>query len=414
MIQRSGSYWHMLPEAAQARKAIWEAINPHTGKRRIEEAFPKEIWDVRREQEMFLKSTRFNSTWQVVGSDNFNSLVGSPPVGVVFSEWSIANSAAWAYMRPILAENGGWALFIYTPRGKNHGYSTLKMAESEDDWFGQVLTVEDTGALPKEMLDSELNEYIKEYGPEQGQSFFDQEYMCSFDAAILGAVYGSWIRAAEKEGRVKRGIYDPNLAVHTAWDLGYSDATAIWFWQQAGDEIRLLDYYENTLQGVEHYCRHLWEVGRKRKYKYGQHFVPHDAKNKLLAAGGRSIVEQAYSFGVKMFVIPATTEQQQIQALRRLLPNMWFDEDGPGTDDGLEHLKQYQFEYKANMSDFSLKPKHDKHSHCCDALEIIGQVLKKEVKREEPLPVGPKLIQEATLDELWRESESNTGANRRI
>lgn len=113
-IQRPGTYWHLLPEAAQARKAIWDAVNPHTGKKRIDEAFPPEIRARKREQEMIIELVN-GSTWQVLGSDNYNSLVGSPPVGVVLSEWALAKPDAWTYLRPILAENGGWAIFIWTP-----------------------------------------------------------------------------------------------------------------------------------------------------------------------------------------------------------------------------------------------------------------------------------------------------------
>jgi phage terminase large subunit len=126
-MQRPATYWHMLPEAAQARKAIWEAVNPHTGKRRIDEAFPHEIRESTREHEMMIRFIN-GATWQVVGSDNFNALVGSPPFGVVFSEFALANPAAWAYLRPILLENGGWAAFITTPRGKNHAHKLLQTA----------------------------------------------------------------------------------------------------------------------------------------------------------------------------------------------------------------------------------------------------------------------------------------------
>ena len=118
-FDRVGTYWHLLPQASQARKAVFEAINPHTGLRRIDEAFPRELRETTRENEMFIRFKN-GSTWQVVGSDNYDSLVGSPPVGVVMSEWALAKPQAWAYLRPILKENGGWAAFITTPRGRNH------------------------------------------------------------------------------------------------------------------------------------------------------------------------------------------------------------------------------------------------------------------------------------------------------
>lgn len=390
--QRAATYWHMLPEAAQARKAIWEAINPHTGKRRIDEAFPLALRETTREQEMMIK-LKCGSTWQVVGSDNFNSLVGSPPAGVVFSEWSLANPSAWAYMRPILAENNGWALFIYTPRGKNHGYSTLKMAQSEDGWFGQTLSVDETKALPQALLDGELREYIKEYGIEQGQSFFDQEYHCSFDAAILGAVYGAAMARAEKSGRIGKFEYDKNLPLFTAWDLGFDDATSIWWWQVAHNEIRMVDYYEANGQPISHYC----EIIKNKPYKGGKHFVPHDAAHKLLAAGGRSIVQQAHALGVKMFVVPATSQQNGIEAARRTIEMSWFNVDN--CERGIEALKQYQFEYDDDKKCFKSKPRHDWASHGADAFEIIGQVWKNPKLLDDE--DDPRFLENMTADDIF-------------
>ncbi len=135
-LQRPGNYWHMLPQYGQARRVIWEAVNPRTGRRRIDEAFPQEIRRRTIDGEMLIELAN-GSTWQLVGSDNFDSLVGSPPVGIVFSEYALADPMAWAYFRPILAENGGWALFIYTPRGRNHGKTLYDFARSEEGWFSQ-------------------------------------------------------------------------------------------------------------------------------------------------------------------------------------------------------------------------------------------------------------------------------------
>lgn len=183
--QKPGTYWHMLPEAAQARKAIWEAINPHTGQRRIDEAFPPEIRETTRDQEMLIR-TKFNTTWQVVGSDNYDSLVGSPPIGVVFSEWALAKPDAWAYIRPILAENGGWALFIFTPRGKNHGKTSYDLAVEEPSWYSEISTAYDTTVFSPDQLEAERRELIKQYGASRGEALFRQEYLCSFDEAFSG------------------------------------------------------------------------------------------------------------------------------------------------------------------------------------------------------------------------------------
>lgn len=392
-FQRPGNYWHMLPEAEQARKAIWAAVNPHTSKRRIDEAFPHEIRKRTREQEMSIEFVN-GATWQVVGSDNFNSLVGSTPVGITFSEWSLANPRAWAFMRPILMENGGWAIFIYTPRGKNHAHRMHEASRKNSDWFSQLLTVDDTRIFDQDALKRELSEYIDEHGEVEGEAYFRQEYYCSFDAAILGAVYGHWISAAEKAGRVTRVAYDPAVPVNTAWDLGYDDSTAIWWWQIVRKEVRLIDYYENSGQDIEHYCQIL--EAKPYSYKDGYHYVPHDAAHKLLAAGGRSIVMQAWDLGVKMHVIPATSMANGIAAARKTLECAWFDEEA--TSEGREALKTYHFSYDEDKKILSSAPVHDWSSHAADAFEIIGQVW--QAQRIPKPPEPPKFPLNMTVNEI--------------
>lgn len=396
----------MLPEAAQARKAIWEAINPHTGKRRIDEAFPKELRATTREQEMMIKFKN-GSTWQVVGSDNFNSLVGSPPAGVVFSEWSLANAASWGYLRPILAENGGWALFIYTPRGKNHGWSTFKSAESEPDWFAQKLRASDTKALPIEVLEAEERQLKKEHGEESGRSFYEQEYECSFDAAILGSIYGEWLLKAEREGRICKVAHDPELDVHTAWDLGYSDKTAIWFFQVVYGEVRIIDYLENCLKDPSYYAA---QLRARKEYNYGILFMPHDAIHKRFEAGGRSVIDQFMGFGFKCFKVPITTQENSIQAARQTLPKCYFD--STKCEEALEILKRYQFEYDNDARIFKKTPKHDDASHCGKAFEILSRVWRdqKRVEKDD----GTLYDRPLTLDYLSRPEISNPAIYDRI
>jgi phage terminase large subunit len=423
MTQRAGTYWHMLPEAAQARKAIWDAINPHTGKRRIDEAFPIEIWDIRREHEMFLKSTSLNSTWQVVGSDNFNSLIGSPPIGVVFSEWALANPAAWAYLAPILEENGGWAIFITTSRGKNHAYRMYKMGINDPAWHSELQTVEDTQAISLERVEAARKEYHALYDQEAGDALIQQEYYCDFEAPVIGSIYGKYIAKARKEGRIRNGLYDPELEVFTAWDLGYDDATAIWFWQLAKNEIRLIDYYEAHGQNIDHYVSHMigyeiivtkrddssgkilkWTKGAKieraahrEKYRYGKHYAPHDAANKLLAAGGRSIVVQAFELGVKLHVVAATSQQNGIAAARKALEITYIDEER--CEEGLEGLIQYQFEWDDKNKIFKSTPLHNWASHPSDAYEIIGQVWRNPVISE--TEEKPRFLSDLTAKDVF-------------
>ena len=166
-FERVANYWHMLPEAAQARKAIWSAVNPHTGKLRIDEAFPLALRESTNNTEMMIRFKN-GSSWQVVGSDNFNSLVGSAPAGIVYSEWALANPTARAYLRPILLETGGWQLFITTARGRNHAYTTLKAAQKTPGAFAQILKASDTGVFTAEQLELERLAYMAEFGEDYG------------------------------------------------------------------------------------------------------------------------------------------------------------------------------------------------------------------------------------------------------
>ena len=159
------------------------------------------------------------STWKVCGSDNYDRLVGANPIGVVFSEYSLAKPAAWEYIRPILTENGGWALFIFTPRGENHAYALYTMAEGSPDWFAQTLTVDQTKVIGPAAIQAERDQGVEE-------AHIQQEYYGSFDSPLAGAYYGPWMRQAKKEGRICELPHRPDLPVVTWWDLGGGDATA--------------------------------------------------------------------------------------------------------------------------------------------------------------------------------------------
>lgn len=372
--QRVGTYWHMLPEAAQARKAIWEAVNPHTGLRRIDEAFPKELRATTREQEMFIRFKN-NSTWQVVGSDNFNSLVGSPPIGLVHSEYSLANPAAWSYLRPILLENGGWSLFIYTPRGKNHGKTLIDSAMTSPGWFGEISPVSKTKAIPQAALDSELAELIKENGEDQGRALFNQEWECSFDSAVVGSYYGGEMQAATDAvpSRITTVPYDPALPVSTYWDLGIDDATAIWFAQFAGKEIRLIEYAEWTQQSLTNIAA---EVSRK-PYAYAEHVFPHDVRAREMTTG-RSREEVMRSILGKVDVCSLHEVADGINAVRTLMGRMWFD--ATNCAHGVECLKSYRKDWDEKNRTFLARPKHDWSSHGADAIRQLAMKYRERVE----------------------------------
>jgi hypothetical protein len=357
---RTGVYWHMLPEASQARKAIWDAINPHTGLRRIDEAFPKELRETTREQEMFIRF-KCGSSWQVVGSDNYDSLVGSPPIGIVASEWALAKPQARAYLRPILKENGGWWLTITTPRGHNHCYKTVEALKDNPAAYVHVSPATETRLFSPAQLEEERNAYIAEYGVSIGEALFEQEYLCSFDAAIVGAIFGKDIRIAEKQGRIKDVPYDPRKLVYTSWDLGEGDATSCWFYQFDGMRPRYIDYYESNREKTSHYLGML----RGKGYDYATCYLPHDAEHKRMNAT-KTIAGQFRENGFNVRVIENTPKKLQIAAGSNRIAAAEFDQEKCKV--GIEALKNYRWNYNKTLDETTSTPVHDWASHPSDAL----------------------------------------------
>lgn len=358
--ERPAVYWHMLPEYKQGRKAIWNAVNAHTGKRRIDEAFPKALRKRTVDDEMLIEF-RTGAVWQVVGSDQYDTLVGAGVAGLVMSEWSLANPAAWAFLAPMLVENEGWAIFPYTPRGRNHGWSLLQRARADPTWFGEVQSVDQTGVFNQEALDAALADYIAIYGPDDGEALFQQEYYCDFDAAIVGSYYGREIRDAEREGRITNVPAERGLPVETWWDLGFTDSTAIWFVQQCGRELHCIDYYETNNQGIDHYVK----VLRDKGYVYGEHYFPHDVEAHELSTG-QSRSKTLRKLGVKPTTVPVHNIEDGINAVRMSFPRLWFDEKR--CERGLEALRNYRRKFDEDRKMYMPKPLHDWTSHGADAM----------------------------------------------
>lgn len=399
----------MLPQAAQARKAIWDAVNPHTGRKRIDEAFPLPLRRATRGQEMQIEFIN-GSTWQVVGSDNFNSLVGSTPAGVVYSEWALAKPAARAYLRPIFAENNGWQMFITTPRGKNHAYRTFEAAKRDPHAFAQRLSVRDTGVLSDERLETELQAYVKEFGEDQGRAMFEQEYECSFDAALLGAYYGAEFRNIEELGRICEVEYQPGHPVFTAWDIGYNDDTSIWFYQVIKGEIHVIDFHTSNAHDIDWYC----DLLEKRGYDYAKLgsmpflWLPHDARAKTFASGGKSVQEQFEARGYKSLIVPELSLQDGIQASRQALKRCYFD--ATKCEDGIEALRMYQREWDDDNKMFKDRPLHNWASHPADAFRYLAIAWRELApKTEEKAPKFPIGVQNGRivtepLETLWAQT----------
>jgi len=366
--ERVGVYWHLLPQQNQARKAIWDAVNPHTGRRRIDDAFPRELRETTREQDMLIRF-KTGSTWQVIGSDNYDALVGTPPIGVVFSEWALSNPQAWSLIRPILLENGGWAVFITTPRGRNHAYRMFQMAEQSDDWFAERLTAADTQVFSPEALATEKAELVAERGEADGEAIFDQEYMTSWSAALPGAYYARVIDKLEREGGICRVPYNPARQVHTAWDLGANDATVIWFVQKTPMGWAVIDYLASTSTGIDWYVREI----KAKPYVYGEHLLPHDADDQNVALpGAASIRDTATTLGLKnVRVVPRTKSvANDINEVRKVLPICVFDAEKCAP--GLDALRSYRRVWDEKLKTYRDHPLHDWASDPADAFRTFA------------------------------------------
>lgn len=421
MHERVGNYWTMLPKANQARKAIWDAVNPKTGKRRVDEAFPQELRGGMNDHEMMIKM-KCGSTWQVVGSDNFDSLMGSPPVGLTFSEWPLCNPAAWAYMRPILAENGGWHIKNGTPRGRNHAYRTLKAAQEDPRAFGQVLTVAHTSVFTPEQMESEKTALIKEYGHEFGLSIFEQEYFCSFDAANLGAILGRYVTEAEREERVAAFAPDPDGApLEISSDIGFRDTASWWFWQPLADGFLLAANDSDSGLDADDWVERLAAKVKTLGVKLGRIWLPHDAKAKTFATRHSPMERFLEAFGTDVVrVIPQTKKLDQINAARKVIQHCRFDKEGCG--EGLEGLASWSFAYDEELKDFGKEPLHDWASHHGDAF-AYGALMMRERVIEKPKPVpeirgvivnypGVGMQTGQSLNEMWEENARPKSAAR--
>lgn len=364
-MEKPATYWYLLPKAVQVRRAIWEAVNPHTGKKRIDEAFPAAIIARKRDNEMVLTLVN-GSSIHFLGADNFNTLVGSPPFGIIFSEYSLTNPLSWAYLQPILEENGGWAIFNFTSRGRNHAAALYESARLSDAWFAERLPATETGVFTPEQLEAIRQEMYRTYGYDDGEALFRQEYLCDLDAPIVGAYYARELQQAETDGRITGVPHDPAVPVFAAWDLGMDDSTAIWVAQIVGREIHVIDYCEANGHALSYYA----DWFRSRGYGKAQHHLPHDARARELGTGkSREEVLASLDIG-PVSIVPLQNVADGINAARTIIPQCWFD--AKKCTQGLEALRNYRKEYDEVRKIYQDRPLHDWSSHAADAFRYLA------------------------------------------
>lgn len=403
MHQRVGAYWHVFPKYSQARKAIWEGFR-QDGKRIIDNVFPREIVKRRRDDEMTIEIHN-GSIWRLIGSDNIDNIVGAGPVGVVFSEFALCKPNAWDYVRPMLVETDGFAAFISTPRGKNHFWEQLEIAKKHPGWFWEVLPHWKTGALPSDVIETEIAS-----GMSRAKAL--QEYGCDFDVSNEGAIWGEQIEALDKTGRVAEFEHRRDQ-VFTSWDLGRSDSTSIWFWRvsEDGNGVDVIDFFESHGKPLSFYFNTIAERG----YSYQRHWLPHDAKARTLASELSVFDQFVNEFPGGVAMGPSLSLQDGIQAARWLLqqPGLRIHSRCKA---GLASLKAYHRIYNEERKVYSDEPEHDWSSHAADSWRYLACVSKfalRLMKKEAP-PPPPRVraVHEFTLDELWDCAPRHEGGGR--
>jgi len=360
--QQRGYYPYFFPTTAMGRKVLWDGMDK-SGFKFIDH-IPAPLIANKNNTEMKV-TLKNGSIIQVIGTDNIEN-VGVNPIGCIFSEFSLQSQRAWDLTRPILAENGGWAIFNFTPRGKNHAYDLLKMAQANQQWFAEVLTVDDTGAISPEAIQEERDSGMSE-------DMIQQEFYCSFELGQEGSYYGKYMSQALLDGRICGVPFDPAVQVLTAWDIGVGDSTAIWFCQQVGGEIHLIDYYERAGEGLAHYASMLEQKRQENNWIYQAHYAPHDIEARELNTG-LSRKDYARQLGINFVTLPKLRVEDGIEAVRAILPRCWFDERNCAA--GIKALENYRKRFDEKHNVYSNIPLHDWASHGADAFRYLAVAIK--------------------------------------
>ena len=409
-FQRPGLYWHALPQYADARKVVWDAIMPD-GKRLIHWAFPTEVCKY---QDHEMKVTLPNgSIWQPVGADNYDSLVGAFPVHVTWSEFALMNPQARNFIRPALAMSGGSELIITTTRGYNHAFDIFEYAKRSKDWFASIKTVADTRVLTEEILDEERRTMPDE--------LYRQEYECDWAAANVGAILGRYVEDADKSGRIldegERVEYDEDGAgIEISSDLGRRHVSAFWFWQPRLDGYALLDYDEEAGLDPEEWIERLQaKLKGKRLTKI---WLPHDARAKTFAAKHSAVEYFIRGFGSEnVAIVPrSSVKSHSITAGQVVLRKCWFN--ARTCKQGLAALRSWAYRYDEVRRQYSKEPVDDWAADGADAFCEGAKVMRERVI-DTPKPTPNQIVKrmvshKMTLDALYEEEESLKGLERRI
>lgn len=355
--------FYIFPTFTSARRIIWDAID-NEGHRILDWYCPEEIITRKNSSEMKIEFKN-GSVLRLVGSNNYDALVGSNFQGAIFSEYALQDPNAYLYLSPIMVANGAFCLMISTPRGHNHMYELYERARHNKDWYVSKLTVEDTQHIPMSEIIRLRDEGI------MSEDLIQQEFFCSFDLGIEGSYYCKIIDKLKINNQICSTMHDPSFKVHTAWDLGVSDMTTIIFAQICGNVIRIIDYYENSGKGLDHYA----QIIHAKEYNYGRHIAPHDIQVREWAGGAQTRMDKARQLGINFTIANKIPLADGIESVKTMLPKCWIDDIK--CKRLIQALENYRREYDPIRKIYQDHPFHDWASDPCDALRMLAVSLNK-------------------------------------
>jgi phage terminase large subunit len=361
LIKNIAVIYYIFPTYSQGRKILWDSVlNDGT---KFIDFIPKELIEGINSHEMKIRFKN-GSLLQVVGSDNYDSLVGTNPKGIIFSEYALQDERAYTYLRPILTANNGFALFLSTPRGKNHLWSMYNVAKESPDWFCYFKTINDTQHIPLFEIEKERADGL------MSEDMILQEYYCDFSLGVEGSYYAKYIDNMKLKGQIGSVAWEPGFKVHTAWDIGVRDSTVIIFYQVIGQTVRIIDCYEKTKEGIEHYVKIL----ESKPYSYGKHFAPHDIRVREFGSG-ITRWEKARQLGITFSMADNIPIPDGIEAVRSMLPKTWIDQNNCAPL--IKALENYRQEFDSKRKIYKSQPLHDQFSHMADAMRYLAVSLPK-------------------------------------
>ena len=405
MAERIGAYHYYFPTASMGRDILWDGMD-RDGFKYLDH-FPREFISRTNTTEMMIECVN-GSIFKIRGTDK-REPIGVNPVGCVFSEFSRQNPAGgWDLVRPILAENDGWALFNFTPRGKNHAYRLYRMAQANPEWFCQILRANETGAISKEAIEAERASGMS-------QELIEQEFYCSFEAGVEGSYYGRSMAKLWAWGQIGSVPWEPKSPVYSAWDLGIGDCTAIPLFQLIGKEIRVIDYYESQGEGLGHYADWL----RSKPYRYAGHWLPHDATKREFQKDGTVATVHSMACNLLQSIDPDTgsktppvgivsphkVEQgiEEVRVLMQAQGKLWIDNNR--CQRLIDCLENYHKAYQDKLETFAKDPEHDWSSHGADAFRYLAIAYRYHIRQAGQL-VGVSRLEN---DSLRGDSEYSSG-----